>query len=51
MPYMTLGQERLYNPFLRLNNESVIENLINKGDEIKTERDVFVALRRHRDKW
>lgn len=51
MPYMTLGQERLYNPFLRLNNESVIENLIKKGDEIKTERDVFVALRSHRDKW
>lgn len=51
MPYMTLGQERLYNPFLRLNNQTVIQNLKGKGDDIKSDRDVFTALRRHRDRW
>lgn len=51
MPYMTLGQERLYNPFLRLGNDELIQNLQAKGETILTERDVFVALRRHRDTW
>lgn len=51
MPYMTLGQERLYNPFLRLNSEKLVQNLKSNGDEIKSERDVFTALRKHRDSW
>lgn len=51
MPYMTLGQEKLYNPFLRLNNEVLVENLKNNGESIESERDVFTALRKHRDQW
>lgn len=51
MPYMTLGQERLYNPFLRLTNETLVENLKRHGADIKNERDVFTVLRKHRDSW
>ena len=51
MPYMTLGQERLYNPFLRLDNESLINNLKKNGDDISTPKEVFRSLRMHRDHW
>lgn len=52
MPLMTLGQERLYNPFLRLHSAALREKLkaefptLGMGD-----RDVFKALRRLRDQW
>lgn len=51
MPYMTLEQEKLYNPFLRLNNEVLVKNLKNNGESIESERDVFAVLRKHRDSW
>ncbi len=51
MPYMTLGQERLYNPFLRLQSTSIIRSLQQQGADVSSERDVFKALRAHRDQW
>lgn len=52
MPVMTLGQEREYNPFLRLHEPLIRERLkmqfahLGEGD-----RDVFRALRSLRDQW
>ncbi|WP_369854502.1 hydroxyacylglutathione hydrolase C-terminal domain-containing protein [Candidatus Thalassolituus haligoni] len=52
MPVMTLGQERTYNPFLRLHQPLIRERLkdafpaLGDGD-----RDVFKALRTLRDQW
>ena len=51
MPYMTLGQERLYNPFLRLKSPSLLAELVASGDGVDSSRAVFTALRSHRDKW
>lgn len=51
MPYMTLGQERLYNPFLRLNSPSLIAKLEASGNNVDSPRAVFTALRSHRDSW
>ena len=51
MPYMTLGQERLYNPFLRLESPSLIAKLEASGESITSSRAVFTALRSRRDKW
>jgi len=50
MPYMTLGQERTYNPFLRLNSASLHQQL-SKDTELTDERSVFKHLRALRDKW
>ncbi len=48
MPTMTLGQEREYNPFLRLNSPSLLPQLKNAlGDQ----RATFKALRAKRDQW
>jgi hydroxyacylglutathione hydrolase len=46
MPYMTLGQERQYNPFLRLKSPNLLAQL--QGDN---ERETFKALRAQRDIW
>lgn len=46
MPYMTLGQERQYNPFLRLRSPSLLEQL-----QGANERATFQALRAKRDTW
>lgn len=46
MPYMTLGQEREYNPFLRLQSPNLLPLL--QGE---SERDTFKALRAKRDVW
>jgi hydroxyacylglutathione hydrolase len=51
MPYMTLGQERLYNPFLRLESAALISNLKTKDENVITSKDVFKALRKQRDHW
>lgn len=48
MPYMTLGQEREYNPFLRLKSPDLLPQL--RG-ECGDEREVFKALRTKRDQW
>ncbi len=53
MPVMTLGQEREYNPFLRLHEPRIRERLKEEhfpqlGD---SDRDVFRALRSLRDQW
>ena len=53
MPLMTLGQERSYNPFLRLENgtiRSVLESE-NPDLDVSSDREVFRALRALRDKW
>ena len=46
MPYMTLGQERQYNPFLRLASSGLLPQL--QGGN---ERETFKALRAKRDAW
>jgi hydroxyacylglutathione hydrolase len=46
MPYMTLGEEREYNPFLRLHSPDLLSHLT--GDD---ERETFRALRAKRDAW
>lgn len=57
MPLMTLGQERQYNPFLRLNSEVLIERLQLHAKQSILEtgpnnpRAVFKALRGQRDQW
>jgi hydroxyacylglutathione hydrolase len=51
MPYMTLGQERLYNPFLRLESPELISKLRVEDDRVVSAKDVFKALRLHRDRW
>jgi hydroxyacylglutathione hydrolase len=51
MPYMTLEQERLYNPFLRLESSSLRQQLAESGGCVLTDRDVFKTLRSHRDQW
>ena len=44
----TMGDEREFNPFLRLNNATLVENLQPPGTD---EKSVFVALRARRDHW
>lgn len=51
MPYMTLGQERLYNPFLRLESPKLISKLMVENKEGASAKDVFKALRLQRDRW
>lgn len=51
MPYMTLEQERLYNPFLRLTSSDLLQELEKKGGCVASDRDVFKTLRAHRDQW
>lgn len=46
MPYMTLGQEREYNPFLRLQSPRLLAQL-----QKESERETFKALRAKRDTW
>ena len=52
MPVMTMGQERLYNPFLRLHHPAVIDGLKAEFPHLGlSDRDVFKALRKLRDQW
>ena len=51
MPFMTLGQERLYNPFLRLDSSEIITKVAENGDCIPSSKVVFKALRLSRDHW
>ena len=52
MPLMTLGQERLYNPFLRLHSQALRSQLKADVPDLGVgDRDVFTALRRLRDAW
>ena len=52
MPLMTLGQERLYNPFLRLHSEAIRQKLKEEFPALGMgDRDVFRALWRLRDEW
>lgn len=46
MPYMTLGEERDYNPFLRLHSPKLLSHLQGNDD-----RETFRALRAKRDNW
>lgn len=51
-PVMTLGNERQYNPFLRLTEPVVQTRVIEAFPELSpTPRDVFIGLRRLRDNW
>lgn len=52
MPIMTLGQEREYNPFLRLHEAVIVERLKAENPNLGLgDRDVFKALRHLRDQW
>jgi hydroxyacylglutathione hydrolase len=51
MPYMTLGQERLYNPFLRLQSPELLQQIKSKGEDSSNKRAIFKVLRRSRDHW
>jgi len=56
MPYMTLGQERTYNPFLRLQETKIVEKLKSENPELAEQldnnpREIFRMLRSCRDKW
>lgn len=52
MPIMTLGQERGYNPFLRLGSEKIRQTLKKDFPDLAdNERAVFKALRTLRDGW
>jgi hydroxyacylglutathione hydrolase len=52
MPVMTLGQEREYNPFLRLHADAMRQRLREQFPALgDNDRDVFKALRRLRDQW
>lgn len=52
MPVMTLGQEREYNPFLRLHERRIRERLQEQFPHLgEGDRDVFRALRQLRDHW
>lgn len=52
MPVMTLGQERTYNPFLRLQHPAIYQQLLSDFPYLEnTPQAVFTALRRLRDDW
>ena len=52
MPVMTMGQERTYNPFLRLSRPEVISKLKEEFPQLEqSDREVFKALRKLRDQW
>ncbi len=52
MPVMTLGQERQYNPFLRLQEQNIRARLKEQFPKMEdTDRAVFKALRQLRDNW
>lgn len=52
MPIMTLGQERQYNPFLRLQEKNIRERLKAEFPDMEnTDVAVFKALRQLRDNW
>lgn len=52
MPIMTLGQERQYNPFLRLGQEKIYQQLKNDFPDIENnQKAIFTALRALRDQW
>jgi hydroxyacylglutathione hydrolase len=51
MPFMTLGQERLYNPFLRLKSPVLMAKFEAGGEITSSSRAIFKALRLLRDHW
>lgn len=52
MPVMNLGQERQYNPFLRLNQQAIHQHLLTEfPDLVADEQEIFKALRQLRDHW
>ena len=52
MPVMTLGQERAYNPFLRLHEQAIRDRLKEQFPDMDdSDEAVFKALRQLRDNW
>jgi hydroxyacylglutathione hydrolase len=54
MPVTTLGEEKLFNTFLRLQNPVIIAGLREQFPDLPEKpspREVFVALRALRNKW
>ena len=48
----TIGEEKLYNPFMRYDNEDIIANLKDKHPDMDTDpRSVFTKLRELRNNW
>lgn len=55
LPPVTLGQEKLVNPFLRLGDERLRQNVLRTqkmlSDAARNERELFIRLRTLRDQW
>ena len=54
MPVTTLGEEKQFNAFFRLQSPQIIAGLRERFPdlpEVPTPRDVFVRLRELRNKW
>lgn len=52
MPVLTLGEERSYNPFLRLSSSEIQHRLRQTYPDMSVHpKEVFTALRRSRDNW
>ncbi len=48
----TIGEEKTYNPFMRVQDEGLIDNLLKKYPDTKTDgRSVFTKLRELRNNW
>ncbi len=52
IPLSTLGEEKSYNPFFRLDSEEIFQQLQKKKSSLKHEpREIFKALRELRNTW
>jgi len=51
-PRSTLGEERTYNPFMRIDNPAVVDAIIEKDRSLENDpMAVFIKLRELRDRW
>jgi hydroxyacylglutathione hydrolase len=51
-PLSTIGEERLYNPFFRFDDDIIINNLKSNNELLDDDPEsVFIKLRQLRDKW
>lgn len=48
----TIGEEKTYNPFMRFDNDGLVQNLLKKDKNTSTDpRSVFVKIRELRNSW
>ncbi len=50
-PVSTIGEEKLYNPFMRCGNESVVEKMREAFPSARSEAEIFAGLRALRNNW